>query len=57
MANEQEYTVAVSKYIVDHKLKIQTDISYRQSGFDGNTSVNRGKNDLLFLRLQLDVHF
>lgn len=57
LANEQEYTFAVSKYIVGHKLKIQTDISYRQSGFDGNKSLNRGKNDLLFLRLQLDVHF
>ncbi len=48
---------AVSKYIVDHKLKIRTDIIYRQSVFDVNKSANRVKNDLLFLRLQLDVHF
>lgn len=57
LANEREYTLALSKYIVNHKLKVQTDISYRQTGFDGNTTVNKGKNDLLFWRLQFDVHF
>jgi len=56
-ANEKEYTLAVSKYIVDHKLKVQTDLSYRQTGFDENSSVNKGKNDLLYWRLQFDVHF
>ena len=45
---ENEYTVGISKYIVGHKLKVQSDISYREIG---------GKNDILFYRLQFDLHF
>ncbi|MEN8927562.1 MAG: porin, partial [Flavobacteriales bacterium] len=45
---ENEYTLGVSKYIVGHKLKVQSDISYREIG---------GKDDILFYRLQFDVHF
>ena len=46
--DEKEYTVGISKYVVGHKLKIQTDYSYR------NVS---GGADLRFFRLQTDVHF
>lgn len=45
---EEQFTLGVSKYIVGHKLKIQSDISY--------LSVNKG-NDQLMYRLQFDVHF
>ncbi|MGH1387267.1 porin [Kordia sp.] len=45
---EEQFTLGVSKYIVGHKLKIQSDISY--------LSVNKG-NDQLMCRLQFDVHF
>lgn len=45
---EQQFTLGVSKYIVGHKLKIQSDISY--------LSVNEG-NDQLMYRLQFDIHF
>jgi hypothetical protein len=45
---ENEYTLGVSKYIVGHKLKVQSDISYREVG---------GKDDKLFYRLQFDLHF
>ena len=55
--NETEYTLGLSKYFVGHKLKVQTDLSYRQNSFEGNTSVNQGKDDALYWRLQMDIHF
>lgn len=45
---ENQYTLGLSKYIVGHKLKVQTDISY--------LSVGNGSNEVMY-RLQLDVHF
>jgi len=47
-AIENQYTLGLSKYIVGHKLKVQTDISY--------LSVGLGPDELMF-RLQMDVHF
>lgn len=44
---EDQYTLGLSKYIVGHKLKVQTDLSYL--GVDNGT-------DEVMLRLQLDVH-
>lgn len=45
---QSQYTLGLSKYIVGHKLKVQTDLSYlsNDAGTDG-----------LMYRLQLDVHF
>lgn len=45
---DNRYTLGLNKYIVGHKLKIQTDITYR----DRETS-----NDQLIYRLQMDLHF
>ncbi|WP_157359313.1 porin [Wenyingzhuangia fucanilytica] len=45
---KEQYTVGVSKYIVGHALKIQTDLSY--------TTVD-GASDGLQYRLQFEVHF
>jgi len=45
---ENQYTLGVSKYIVGHKLKVQTDVSYTDIGFNENN---------LMYRLQLDIHF
>ncbi|WP_222982921.1 porin [Flagellimonas meishanensis] len=45
---EQQYTLGLSKYIVGHKLKVQTDLSY--------LNVQNGTDELMY-RLQLDVHF
>lgn len=45
---ENQYTLGVSKYIVGHKLKVQTDLSY--------LSIDNS-NDQLMFRLQFDVHF
>lgn len=45
---ESQYTLGLSKYIVGHKLKIQTDISY--------LNVDNGTDGLMY-RLQFDVHF
>ncbi len=56
-SNETEYTIGLSKYVVGHKLKVQTDLSYRQRGFDGNSSPNGGKDDKLYWRVQFDIHF
>ena len=44
---EDQYTLALSKYIVGHKLKIQTDLSY--------TDLNLGLEDGLTYRLQLEL--
>ncbi|WP_086476389.1 MULTISPECIES: porin [Arenibacter] len=45
---ENQYTLGLSKYIVGHKLKVQTDLSYM--------SVNGGTDELMY-RLQFDIHF
>jgi len=45
---ENQYTLGVSKYIVGHKLKVQTDISHLE--------IANGNNQLMY-RLQLDLHF
>ncbi|WP_034042728.1 porin [Wocania ichthyoenteri] len=45
---ESQYTLGVSKYIVGHSLKIQTDISHLE--------VKNGNNELMW-RLQFDIHF
>jgi hypothetical protein len=45
---ENQYTLGVSKYIVGHSLKVQSDISY--------LDVN-GNNNQLMYRLQFDIHF
>jgi hypothetical protein len=48
-ANPQtQYTLGLSKYIVGHKLKVQTDLSFLSE---------EGGPDQLMYRLQLDVHF
>lgn len=46
---EDQYTLAFSKYIVGHKLKIQTDLSY--------TDLNLNFNDNLLYRLQFELQF
>jgi phosphate-selective porin OprO/OprP len=45
---ENEYGIALSKYVVGHKLKVQTDLGYRQVD---------NKDDKLFWRVQMDIHF
>ncbi|MFC4722591.1 porin [Geojedonia litorea] len=45
---ENQYTLGVSKYIVGHSLKVQSDISYLEYGL-GNSSY--------MYRLQFDIHF
>ena len=45
---ETQYTLGLSKYIVGHKLKVQTDVSY--------LSVDGGSDELMY-RLQFDIHF
>ena len=45
---ETQYTLGLSKYVVGHKLKVQTDISY--------LSVENGGDELMY-RLQFDIHF
>ena len=45
---EEEYTFGFSKYFVTHKLKIQTDLIFR------NTVAS---NDKIFWRFQTDLHF
>ncbi|NJX16869.1 porin [Tamlana crocina] len=44
----KQYTFGVNKFIVGHKLKVQSDLSY--------TSVNGIKDNILF-RLGFDIHF
>lgn len=56
-SDESEITLGVSKYIVGHKLKVQTDISYRNKRKKGDLSANRGSNDDLYWRFQIDIHF
>jgi len=45
---ENMYTLGLSKYIVGHKLKVQTDVSYTDIGF---------KTNQLMYRFQVDIHF
>ena len=45
---ESQYTLGVSKFIVGHSLKVQSDISYLE--IDNN-------NSQLMYRLQFDIHF
>ncbi|MEP3838378.1 MAG: porin [Algibacter sp.] len=47
-SNQNQYTLGLSKYIVGHKLKVQTDISHLE--------VAAGNNELMY-RLQCDIHF
>ena len=44
----EQYTLGASKYLVGHKLKVQTDLSY--------TTVN-GNDDNITFRLGFDIHF
>jgi hypothetical protein len=45
---ETQYTLGLSKYVVGHSLKVQTDISHLE--------VAGGNNELMY-RLQFDIHF
>lgn len=45
---ENQYTIGVSKYIVGHKLKVQSDVSYLDLV---------GKTNQVMYRLQVDIHF
>jgi phosphate-selective porin OprO and OprP len=56
-ANENEYGIGFSKYFVGHKLKVQTDLNYRQRYVYGSTAPNQGSNDKLYWRVQMDLHF
>lgn len=49
LAVENQYTVGLSKYIVGHKLKVQTDLSL-------NDYEDNRDNGLMY-RLQFDIHF
>lgn len=46
--NETEYTLGLNKFIVGHKLKIQTDLSYRDV---------TDSDDRFSWRIQMDLHF
>ena len=45
---ENQYSLGFSKYVVGHKLKVQTDFTYR---------VQDTSDDELMYRLQMDIHF
>ncbi len=45
---QKQYTLGLSKYIVGHKLKVQTDLSY--------LSEDAGTDELMY-RFQVEVHF
>jgi len=45
---ENQYTLGLSKFIVGHSLKVQTDVSYIDSSF---------LSDTVMWRLQFDIHF
>jgi len=45
---QSQYTLGLSKYIVGHKLKVQSDLSYLSEDGDNNS---------LMWRLQVDIHF
>lgn len=46
--DENQYTLGLSKFIIGHQLKIQTDFTYR--------AIDISEDDLIF-RLQMDFHF
>jgi len=46
--SETQYTIGLNKFVVGHKLKIQTDLTFR--------AIN-GADDQLFFRTQVDIHF
>jgi hypothetical protein len=46
--SENQYTLGLSKYIVGHKLKVQTDVSYLDLA---------SKTNQFMYRLQVDIHF
>ncbi|MFK8101871.1 MAG: porin [Saprospiraceae bacterium] len=46
--DETHYTLGFSKYVVGHKLKIQTDFSLIEK---------EGRDDALLIRAQMDIHF
>ncbi|MEH6679734.1 MAG: porin [Sediminicola sp.] len=46
--DETQYTFGISKYLVGHKLKVQTDLSY--------LSVDNEEDELMY-RLQFEIHF
>jgi phosphate-selective porin OprO/OprP len=54
---QNEVTLGLSKYIVGHQLKVQTDVSYRQKNNPESNPSGNITSDELFWRLQLDVHF
>ena len=45
---ENQYTLGLSKYVVGHKLKVQTDVSYLDLA---------SKTNQFMYRLQVDIHF
>lgn len=47
-SDEDQYTVGLSKFIVGHKLKVQTDLTYR--------AIDTKDDDLIF-RMQMEFHF
>jgi hypothetical protein len=48
--NVDEYAISLSKYIFDHKLKVQTEISYENEKFyAGNTVGN------WYARVQVEI--
>jgi hypothetical protein len=51
-ADIYEYTLGLSKYIVEHSLKIQSDISYQD-----NNTVFQDVGEQVILRLQLELAF
>jgi phosphate-selective porin OprO/OprP len=48
VADDDQYTFGISKYVVGHKLKVQTDFTYNE---------RRGEKDFLLWRLGFDLHF
>ena len=47
-SDENRYTMGLSKYVVGHKLKVQSDLTYR--------AIATSEDDLIF-RMQMDLHF
>lgn len=45
---ETQYTFGLSKFIVGHKLKVQTDATYR--------AIDNGDDEFIY-RMQMDIHF
>jgi len=46
--DEVQYTLGLNKFFVGHKLKVQSDVTYR---------VIDGSDDDFFYRMQMDIHF